>query len=75
MKLYRSFKKIWKLDKRGNSICKLVARNDLTVMNNGQVYTFRKGDAGSIIDLTIASENLTRKIENWRVLENVLVEQ
>ena len=53
-----------RLDKRGNAICELVARNDLTVMNNGQEYTFRRGDAGSIIDLTIASENLASKIEN-----------
>ena len=42
-----------------------------TVINNGQEYTFRKGDAGSIIDLTIASEILASKIENWRILEEI----
>ena len=60
-----------RLDKRGNAICEFVARNDLTVMNNGQEHTFRRGDTGSIIDLTIASENLASKIENWRVLEEI----
>ena len=59
------------MDKRGNAICELVARNNLTVMNNGQEYTFRRGDTGSIIGLTIASENLASKIENWRLLEEI----
>ena len=41
-----------RLDKRGNAISEMIARN-VVAMNNGQEYIFRRGDAGSIINLTM----------------------
>ena len=43
----------------------------MVAMNNGQVYTFRRGNAGSIIDLIIASSSMASKIDEWRVLEEI----
>ena len=47
----------------------MVARNDLTVLNQGRESTFRQGAGGSIIDLTIAAPRLASRISDWSVLE------
>lgn len=43
---------------------------NLDVMNKGNTPTFVRGKSSSIIDITMCSRNLTRKIENWRVTED-----
>ena len=55
-------------DKRGDIVCEFVARNNLVILNIGSENTFRRGDAASIIDLTIGSTNIVRNIEDWKVL-------
>ena len=49
-----------RLDRRGNLVGKMVARNDLIVLNQGKEFTFRRGAGGSIIDLTIAAPGARR---------------
>ena len=52
------------LDRRGILACKMVARNDLIVLNKGRKFTFRRGagGGGSITDLTIAAPCLASRI-------------
>ena len=47
----------------------MVARNDLTVLNLGRQFTFRRGAGGSIIDLRITTPRLASRISDWSVLE------
>ena len=47
----------------------MVAGNDLIVLNQGKEFTFRRGEAVSIIDLTIAAPGLVSRIAGWSVLE------
>ncbi|XP_051159331.1 uncharacterized protein LOC127280415 [Leptopilina boulardi] len=58
-----------RLDRRGTLVANMVAANDLVVMNRGRKFTFRRGVAGSIIDLTIASPRVARRIREWSVLD------
>ncbi|XP_043485346.1 uncharacterized protein LOC122513138 [Leptopilina heterotoma] len=58
-----------RLDKRGRVIGEMVSRSNLTIVNRGRTWTFRRGAIGSIIDLTIASSPLFRRINEWRVSE------
>lgn len=55
---------------RGRSILQMAARTGLIVANAGCVPTFRRpGCEGTIPDITLASESLTNKIKDWKVLE------
>jgi hypothetical protein len=58
-----------RLDKRGIRIGQLLARWQFTVANSGNVPTFFRGEARSVIDLTFSTEGLARKIRDWQVLE------
>ena len=58
-----------RLDRRGTMVSELIARRDLAVLNTGNGQTFRRGSASSIIDLTLCSQTLARKVVNWRILE------
>lgn len=60
-----------RLDRRGVLVNEMVARNDLIVVNRGQEFTFRRGAVASILDLTIASPRLARRIRDWGVLDEV----
>ena len=41
------------LDRRGILVGEMAARNDLILLNRGRDFTFRRGEGGSIIDLTL----------------------
>ena len=58
-----------RLDRRGIVVGEMVARNDLSVLNRGRDFTFRRGAGGSIIDLTIAAPCLASRIGDWCVLK------
>ena len=58
-----------RLDRRGNLVGEMVARNDLIVLNRGRYFTFRRGAGGSIIDLTIAAPRLASRIGDQCVLD------
>ena len=57
-------------DSRGRRIIEMAARTNLFVANEGKVPTFRRsGCIGTIPDITIVSEELLGKVNNWRVTE------
>ncbi|XP_051174822.1 uncharacterized protein LOC127290358 [Leptopilina boulardi] len=47
----------------------MVSANGLVVLNRGKEITFRRGTSGSILDITIASPRLARRIKEWKVLD------
>lgn len=56
---------------RGRLILEMAARSGLVVLNVANTPTFRRaGQEGSIPDITLASEHLVQRIQNWRVLED-----
>lgn len=56
-------------DRRGHILTDWVASNDLVLINKGNKPTFTYRSYGSILDLTIATPNVSRHINNWDVLE------
>lgn len=46
----------------------MVTRLDLVVVNVGDKPTFSRGNAESIIDLTLVSQQVARRISGWKVL-------
>lgn len=58
-----------KLDKRAVAIFELIARNGLIAQNEGQIFTFRRRDTGSVVNLTFTS--IKTKLQGWMVLEDI----
>lgn len=60
-----------RINSRGRDVVALTIANDLTVCNVGTTPTFETVTHGvsrsSIIDLTLASENVAGKIDNWHI--------
>lgn len=55
---------------RGRKIMDMAARTGLVVANVGNTPTFRRpGCEGTIPDITLVSEKIADKVENWKVLE------
>lgn len=62
---------IWGCDKnspRGNTVLEYLIRNNLKLLNEGNTPTFSNTITGTVIDLTIASQGMGRKLVNWKVL-------
>lgn len=57
-----------KTNERGKILLDALSRLDVVLANNGVTYTFRRADAGSVVDLTFVSTSLARDIE-WQVSE------
>lgn len=58
-------------DTRGNAVAEMAARLDMTVLNTGVSTTFRRrGCAGTIIDITLATPGMAAAIKEWQVLED-----
>lgn len=55
-------------DRRGQLMNEWVAENDFVVVNQGEKPTFVRRDYGSILDLTIVTENIRSSITQWEVL-------
>lgn len=58
-----------RFDRRGRIVCEFLSRNDLIILNEGREPTFRRSNAASIIDLTLASPNISKYIREWGVLD------
>ena len=56
-------------DQRGRVLSEWAARNRLIPLNEGGANTFRRGQSGSVIDVTFASENIASGTEEWYVSE------
>ena len=57
-------------DSRGTAISEMISSLGLIILNRGKSPTFRRGDYGSIIDITFASTSVADAITNWEVLED-----
>lgn len=56
-------------DRRGHVVTEWIATNDLVIVNQGLRPTFQRQDYGSILDLTIVTENVRSNIMEWEVSE------
>ncbi|XP_033231510.1 uncharacterized protein LOC117182523 [Belonocnema kinseyi] len=56
-------------DGRGRIVTEWLAQNDLIVKNKGENPTFVRKNYGSILDLTIATTQIGKKIHQWIVSE------
>lgn len=59
-----------RLDNRGEALSELIARLDLVVLNEGNSYTFRRGQTRSVVDVTLSSDGVAARTVGWRVLED-----
>ncbi|XP_015376190.1 PREDICTED: uncharacterized protein LOC107170553 [Diuraphis noxia] len=59
----------WVSNARGEELGMLIESLDLLIMNSGSTSTFTSG-AGSVIDLTLASEPLSGRLSGWRVMDS-----
>lgn len=57
-------------DMRGQKMTEWLSANNLIVVNQGETPTFVNRNYGSILDLTISTENLRPRITNWKVLDD-----
>jgi len=57
-------------DSRGDDLSLLIDTLCLEVVNAGSDPTFVGRGAGSIVDVTFASESLARRVTEWRVLDD-----
>lgn len=58
-----------KTDVRGNILTEWLAENDLILANIGGRATFERGSSTSIIDLTLTTKDIHRRLKEWRVSE------
>lgn len=54
-------------DRRGRSIEQYLSANNLEVVNRGSAPTFCNGRHWSVIDVTVASPQVARMVEDWKV--------
>ena len=64
-------------DERGESITVLAASNQLSVCNTGSAATYENVRSGvhmtSIVDVTIASDNIVQHVTDWKVRPDICV--
>lgn len=56
-----------KICKRGEELLDYITSNNLQILNVGNEPTFVSGERMDVIDLTISTLQISRRIENWRV--------
>ena len=52
---------------RGRSLLEYITTNDLQILNVGNRPTFSSAGHNSLIDITLSSLNISRRVEMWRV--------
>ncbi|KAF2136086.1 uncharacterized protein K452DRAFT_212214, partial [Aplosporella prunicola CBS 121167] len=56
----------------GNRLLDWIESNNLTLLNNpGEATRFRQGNRASVIDLTLASNSISNRIQDWQILEDI----
>ena len=65
---------LWKSDrttgqscKRGTVVANFFCDNHLRVMNHGNRYTYVRYNSQSMIDVTVATGDISKQIEHWKV--------
>ena len=56
---------------RSLALLDTMARLDLVILNEGNAFMFRRGDTGSVIDVTMASGGITARTTGWIVSEEI----
>ena len=67
---FNSHSTVWgsrKTCERGELVMEWLATDSLVLHNDGVIPTFKRGDIESFIDLTFSSEEISRRISNWKV--------
>lgn len=54
-------------DAKGKILAEWIASRRLIVANEGDAPTFQRGESASILDLTLATENMVRAVTGWLV--------
>ena len=60
-----------KTDSRGLALLDTMARLDLVILNEGNTFTFRRGDTGSVLDVTMTSGGIAARTTGWIVSEDI----
>ncbi|XP_020295613.1 uncharacterized protein LOC109860741 [Pseudomyrmex gracilis] len=71
---FNSKSTIWgspKTDANGRALEELVAACNLVVLNEGTQHTCVRRDGKSIVDVTLASPSAARRVDKWKVRENM----
>lgn len=55
---------------RGVLLSEWCAENDLLILNRGTAYTCVRHNGGSVVDLTLGSPGLARRVRDWVVDES-----
>ncbi len=58
-------------NKRGEMLEELIFAHNINVNNIGDHFTFFRGEARTIIDVTLSTTNVWERIKNWRVTTDV----
>nr|CAI5850898.1 unnamed protein product [Callosobruchus analis] len=56
-------------DRRGAALCEWLAASNMVVVNDGLQPTFCRHNSCSFIDVTFATQSISRQIQKWQVLE------
>lgn len=57
-------------DKRGAALADAASSIGLSFANIGNTFTFRRGNTGSTVDVTMADETTIGRVHGWKVLES-----
>ncbi|XP_033228825.1 uncharacterized protein LOC117180435 [Belonocnema kinseyi] len=58
------------MDPRGKKVMEMAARRGLVVLNTGQTTFRRPGQRETIPDISLVTENLVRRAQAWRVMDD-----
>lgn len=56
------------MDKKGEYWMDWIASARILVVNDGKIPTFVRGNSESFLDVTLATENIYKRISNWEVM-------
>lgn len=56
-------------DRRGQLINECVVENDFVLVNQGEKPTFLRRNYGSMLDLTIVTQNMRSSVAHWEVMD------
>ena len=65
--LWRSDRTSGQSGKRGKVVADFFCDNTLRVMNHGNRYTYVRYNSQSMIDVTVATGDISKQIEHWKV--------
>lgn len=58
------------INEKGKIVEEWIEANDLVVINQGNIPTFKNMNGESMIDITLATASISLKIKNWKVAES-----